>query len=147
RLPALVVRVEDEPRIVNALEKNHAHRRAPVSSGGGQGDGVGRIGVIRARLLVPTGELPEWIGIEVAAAKLTVHDYLAGGRQLARCRPRNLPRSAADSTTFRRRTEAGVASTASSSRMNSRACSSESSRLGIRRTSSSEVEDRMFVSF
>src|SRR3989304_2300251 len=45
------------------------------------------------------------------------------------------------------RMPAGVTSTDSSSRMNSSACSSESGRGGIRRTSSSEVDERMFVSF
>ena len=43
--------------------------------------------------------------------------------------------------------ELGVTSTHSSSRMNSSACSSDSGRGGIRRTSSSAVDERMFVSF
>ena len=54
---------------------------------------------------------------------------------------------AADSSTFRSRIDFGVTSTASSSRMNSSACSSESGRGGIRRTSSSADAARMFVSF
>jgi hypothetical protein len=53
----------------------------------------------------------------------------------------------ADSSTFRSRTECGVTSTHSSSRMNSSACSSESGRGGISRTSSSADAARMFVSF
>ena len=53
----------------------------------------------------------------------------------------------ADSSTLRSRIDFGVTSTASSSRMNSSACSSESGRGGIRRTSSSADDARMFVSF
>ena len=53
----------------------------------------------------------------------------------------------AESSTLRRRMLFGVTSTHSSSRMNSSACSSESGRGGIRRTSSSAVAERMLVSF
>ena len=60
--------------------------------------------------------------------------------------PVRRPRGPAwSSTDLRRRTLAGVTSTHSSSRMNSSACSSESSLGGMRRTSSSAVEDRTFV--
>ena len=48
---------------------------------------------------------------------------------------------------LRSRTLAGVTSMHSSSRMNSSACSSDIGRGGIRRTSSSAVDERMFVSF
>src|SRR6266508_481774 len=56
-------------------------------------------------------------------------------------------RFCADSSALRRRTWFGVTSTASSSRISSSACSSESGRGGTRRTSSSAVDERMFVSF
>ena len=61
--------------------------------------------------------------------------------------PRGLPRPFEAWAGLRSRIESGVTSTHSSSRMNSSACSSESGRGGISRTSSSEVEARMFVSF
>ena len=48
---------------------------------------------------------------------------------------------------MRSRTLPGVTSTHSSSRMNSSACSSASSRFGINRVNSSDVDWRMFVSF
>ena len=51
----------------------------------------------------------------------------------------------ADNSTLRRRIDDGVTSTASSSRMNSSACSSESTRGGISRTSSSAEAARTFV--
>ena len=51
------------------------------------------------------------------------------------------------SSTLRRRTFFGVTSTHSSSRMNSRAWSSDSGRGGVRRMSSSLLDARMFVSF
>ena len=51
------------------------------------------------------------------------------------------------SSTFRMRIDCGVTSTHSSSRMNSSACSSESGFGGISRTSSSELDAHMFVSF
>ena len=52
-----------------------------------------------------------------------------------------------ESSTFRSRIDRGVTSTASSGRMNSSACSSESGRGGMRRTSSSAEAARTFVSF
>ena len=52
-----------------------------------------------------------------------------------------------DSSTFRSRTCSGVTSTHSSLLMNSSACSNDSGRGGISRTSSSAVDERMFVSF
>src|SRR6185312_10190413 len=54
-------------------------------------------------------------------------------------------RSTFGSTTLRIRTADGVTSTASSSRTNSRASSRVSLRCASRRTSTSEVEERMFV--
>src|SRR5687767_3032325 len=67
-------------------------------------------------------------------------------------RPRDLRlaavcRRCADSSTLRRRTFWGVTSTHSSSRISSSACSSERTRAGISRTSSSAEAARMFVSF
>src|SRR5436190_4601360 len=56
-------------------------------------------------------------------------------------------RFCAESSTFRSRMLFGVTSTHSSSRISSSACSSESGRGGIRRTVSSELAARMFVSF
>ena len=53
----------------------------------------------------------------------------------------------ASSTTLRMRTFCGVISTHSSSRQNSRACSSESLRGGISVSVTSDVDERMFVSF
>src|SRR3954452_7876391 len=58
-----------------------------------------------------------------------------------------LPRSVWSSTTLRMRTVAGVTSTHSSSAQNSSACSRLRMRGGTRRSSSSEVDLRMLVSF
>ena len=62
-----------------------------------------------------------------------------------RARRATLTRSVLSSTTLRRRTLSGVASTHSSSRRNSRAWSSDSVRWGTRRTRTSAVEERMLV--
>ena len=67
-----------------------------------------------------------------------------GLRLLAR---RALPRSKRRARPCAGARSSGVTSTHSSSRMNSSACSSDSGRGGIRRTSSSAVDERMFVSF
>src|SRR3981081_1825184 len=68
-------------------------------------------------------------------------------RRLRASCDRRRARSAWLRTTLRIRTEAGVTSTHSSSRMYSSACSKESCRLGMSRTSSSEAEDLMLLSF
>ena len=72
---------------------------------------------------------------------------VAGQRQAGRSRRWLRRRSAMGSTALRSRTEWGVTSTHSSSAMNSRACSRESGRGGVRRTSSSDDDARMLVSF
>ena len=53
----------------------------------------------------------------------------------------------AESSSFRSRTFVGVTSTHSSSLTNSSACSSDIGRGGIKRTSSSAEEERVFESF
>ena len=72
---------------------------------------------------------------------------VCAAQRLARARARSFSRSCPDSTAFRSRTAEGVTSTHSSSRQNSSACSSDSCRCGMSRTSSSPVDERMLVSF
>src|SRR3954447_5843313 len=74
------------------------------------------------------------------------HDYAVAARSRF-ARDDSVCRVDADSSTFLSRIDCGVTSTASSSRMNSSACSSDSGRGGISRTVSSAAAARMFVSF
>src|SRR4051794_25545298 len=91
--------------------------------------------------------------VQLGAQRLEAlgRDRLAG--RLARAhaaapafeRRASLARAPLSSSALRRRTFAGVTSTHSSSRRNSSAWSSDRRRAGTRRTSTSAVEERMFV--
>ena len=89
----------------------------------------------RARRARPMNAQPDRLG--VAASPTTSR----------RVRLRWRPRMAWSKTTLRSRTVCGETSTHSSSPMNSSACSNESWRCGVRRSSSSAVDDRTLVSF
>src|SRR5687768_7490681 len=68
RLAAVVVRVEHEAALVNALKEHRAGRRVAVGRGSGQGHRV-RIDLQLPRLSEPPRELPEWIGIRLGLAE------------------------------------------------------------------------------
>ena len=80
RLAALVVRVEHEPTVVEASQQHVSHRRAPVGSGGRDGDRVREMDALGFRVLDPPPELDHRIGGEVIdlerEIRLTAHAQL-----------------------------------------------------------------------
>src|SRR6185503_10594883 len=68
RLPAPVVRVEDEAALVHALEEHGADRWAAVRRGGGERH-RGRIRFELPHLVEPAGELPQGVGLAVGLAQ------------------------------------------------------------------------------
>src|SRR5882724_6351189 len=101
----------------------HLHPDPLPPGGGGQGDGEHTI--VRCRLSVAGGRPKE------------VRRHGEGDQK--RRRP--------PSAFLRRRIDFGVISSTSSSRIHSSACSRFMVRGGVRRTASSEVEERTLVSF
>ena len=65
RLPALVVRVEDEPAPVHSAEEDHPRRGETIGACGGEHDRVGHRHAAGACTLEPHVELAKRVGVEV----------------------------------------------------------------------------------
>ena len=101
-LPRCVVRVEDEPALVEALQQHHPHRRG---TGRGRRRERHRLGHVQrfCGLGEPAAELLEWVGCEIGAPQLRLR--LATQRRPPRRRAsRGAPPGARSSPRARRRT-------------------------------------------